>query len=143
MSKPRYGWWSYAKYMIRKYPCLTAKMTELKEVSITARISGEAHGTGVSNPTQDVALRELNPTEQKEYDAVRLAIEDTLKHPTGEQRMKLIDLIFWKNTHTVLGAGREIPCAEITAKRWHRDFIRKVGEKYGFDMKDDTTEPKK
>ena len=40
MSSPRYGWWGYAKAMIRAYPQLHREYEELHTQKITASISG-------------------------------------------------------------------------------------------------------
>lgn len=132
MSKPRYGWWSYAKYMIRRYPFLAARLADLKSPPVTPSLSGMPFSGAVADSTARAALRELPPAQQREYEAVAAAIADTLRRPDGEERLRLIRLVFWQRSHTLEGAAMEIPVSFITAKRWHGDFIRLVGEKYGF-----------
>ena len=69
MSKPRYGWWGYAKWMIRSYKSGTLM-------------------------TRD------------EISAVEAAIEETKQLIDGAERLRLIDLVLWKRTHTLQGAAR-------------------------------------
>lgn len=94
MSKPRYGWWPYAKWMIRSYK-----------------------GGGLM--TKD------------ERDAVEAAVKETEQLADGGERLRLIDLVLWKRTHTLQGAALACYVSERTAQEWHRQFIRLVGQKRG------------
>lgn len=94
MSKPRYGWWPYAKWMIRSYK-----------------------GGGLM--TKD------------ERAAVEAAIKETEQLADGGERLRLIDLVLWKRTHTLQGAAPACYVSERTAQEWHRQFIRLVGQKRG------------
>lgn len=69
--------------------------------------------------------------EMKEYTAVKEAAEETSRMEDGGDRITLIDLVFWKQTHTLPGAAMKIPCSERTGRRWHTDFIKLVAQKYG------------
>lgn len=99
MSKPRYGWWSYAKYMVREYPKLKREHLDCQ----------------------------LAPAKKAEYDAVQLAIEQTMGLQTGKERLALIDMVFWTRSHTLDGAAYALGYSSITAKRFHGDFLRLVG----------------
>lgn len=94
MSKPRYGWWGYVKWMIRSYKS-GALMTK------------------------------------KELEAVEAAIEETKQLIDGAERLRLIDLVLWKRTHTLQGAALAVYVSERTAQEWHRQFIRLVAQKRG------------
>lgn len=104
MSKPREIWWSYAKAMIRQYP----------------RIS-QAAGA----PCQ------LSATKQKELDAVNQAIEITAQKINGKDRLAVIDYLFYQQGFTLDQAATRLYISEGTARRYHRDFVRLVGECYG------------
>lgn len=131
MSSPRYDWWSYVKGMIRRYPNLKQQYDALHETRITAPITGMPRGNNVSNPTANAALRELSPVNQKEFEAVHKAVETTRGYKDGVDRLKVIRLVLWDRSHTVEGAALQVPCSDITAKRWHRDFIRLTAKYYG------------
>ena len=103
MSKPRYPWWSYAKAMVKMYPQLS---------------------NGVS---------QLPLARQREYEAVRQAIAATERMTAGRDRLRVIDLVFWKQSHDLEGAALTIPCSYRTARRYHSDFIRLVGFCYGLE----------
>ena len=117
--------------MIRAYPELKQRYLELKEVSITAKISDVPHGTKRSDSTAEAALRQLSYTEQREFEAVNRSVEITRRMPTGDDRLKIIQLVLWQQTHTINGAAQQIPCSERTAREYHREFIYLVAREYG------------
>ena len=141
MSKPRYRWWTFAKNMIRDFPAVEKEWKDIHAQSITANMSGMPRSGGAGRTVETVALRQLKPEDQKLYDAVTGAKEHTILLPNGTDRMKLIRLMYWSGKpRTVQAVAKQIPVSEVTAKRWHGDFVRLVGVHYGF--KDDTYEPK-
>ena len=91
MSKTRFGWWSYVKDMIRRYP---------------------------------------DETTEEETKAVSIAVEDTERLLDGDDRMKVIRMVFLKKTHTLQGAALNVPCSYETAKRWTQQFIRLVAKSF-------------
>ncbi len=100
--RQREDWWEYAKRIIRSYPALERKRKV--EDTLTAK-------------------------EQRRYDAVHAAIEETERMPTGTQRLALVDLVYWKRSHTLFGAAMRIPISDRTAQKWNAQFIR-MTEKY-------------
>lgn len=143
MSKPKYIWWDYVKKMVKQYPKLNQEYHRLKESSVTARITGEPRGSGISDPTAATALKELPAVQQKELEAVQKAIDTLHALPDGELKLKLIKLKYWSGKEDkLLNAALKIPCSEATAKRWHGEFVRLVAENYGLLSQDDTPEPK-
>lgn len=76
-------------------------------------------------PLTGVALRE--------YEAVQTAIEQTERMSNGHNRLKVVELVFWKQTHYISGAALQIPCSEKTAKRYHADFIKAVAQNFRCD----------
>ena len=66
-----------------------------------------------------------------ELAAVKDAIEETEQMIDGSERIRLIDLVLWKRTHTLQGAALACYVSERTAQEWHRQFIRLVGQKRG------------
>ena len=131
MSKPRYIWWSYAKAMIRQFPELKREYDDLHQQNITASMTGMPGGGGASRTTETIALKQLPPTKQKEYDSVEKAIRHTRRMPNGKDRLKVIKLVYWGEQLTIEGAAQRIPCSKETAWRYHRDFVRLVGKCHG------------
>ena len=130
VSKPRYRWWGYAKGMIRDYPALKERYEELHSISAVANYSGMPRGGG-DRSLENIAIRELPTTEQREYEAVRLAIEVTKRYRNGADRLKVVDLVLWKGSYTLAGAAMAVPCSLRSAAQWHGDFIRTVAKNYG------------
>lgn len=133
MSKPRYKWWSYAKHMVRDYPALKAEYEALHDQKVTQDYSQIRGSKTVRRSAEDVALKTFPKAKQAEYDAVTEAIEKTKILKTGAERLKLIDMVFWKQIHTLDGAAYALCLSYETAKQYHRDFIRLVGFCYGLE----------
>ena len=131
ISKPRYKWWSYMKAVIRNYPTLCEKLSDIQSTSVTASLSGMPRSGRLKREAEEAALRQLPQVEQKEYDAVKRAIEATERYKNGRERLYIIDLVFWKRTHTLEGAALMVPCSYKTARAWHGEFIRMVASCYG------------
>lgn len=73
----------------------------------------------------------LTGIERREWEAVTKAIAITAQQVAGEERLKLVDLIFWRRSHTLPGAAMELHCSERTAQRWHTDFIYTTARAFG------------
>ncbi len=131
MSKPRYDWWPYVKGIIRRYPALKEQYDELHNQSMTPTYSGMPHYSGASRVVEAVALRELPSTAQREYEAVRRAIEITERYKNGRDRLAVVSMVLWKQSHTLEGAALLVPCSIATAWRYHGDFIKQVAKNYG------------
>lgn len=131
MSRPRYDWWGYVKGMIRRYPALKTEYADLHSQSVTPNYSGMTGGSEAGRAVEAVVLRELPTTRQREYEAVRLAVAATERMKSSRDRLKIIDLVFWKRTHTLEGAALTIPCSYRTAQRYHETFIETVAKEFG------------
>ena len=66
-----------------------------------------------------------------EAEAISRAIEQTKHIQGGERRLELIEMVFFRQTHTLRGAAMRIPCDYETAKRWQQQFIRLVAKARG------------
>lgn len=131
MSKPRYDWWPYVKGMIRRYPQLKEEYLELHNTKTTVSYSDEPRGSDISRSLENAAIRELPHNKQREYEAVRRAIETTERYRNGLDRLRVIDLVFWRRSHTLEGAALMVPCSWRSAARWHGEFIKLVASYYG------------
>lgn len=127
MSKPRYIWWSYVRGMVKQYPELKEEYNERKEQRITRNFKSTIKGTEASRSTENVALQQLPASKQAEYDAVTQAIEKTKMKKNGEIRLALIDMVFWKQSHTLGGAAYKIGYSYDMARRYQQEFLRLVG----------------
>ena len=126
MSKPRYKWWGYIKNVIRAYPGLKQEYEALHTQNITDELSGMPKSGGSTRTVENIALKELPKPKQAEYEAVRQAVEGTKRLASGAERLKIINLVFWKQSHTLQGAALEAHISYDTAINYHGEFIRLV-----------------
>ena len=132
MSKPRYGWWSYAKAMARGYPALLEKAEELRRHSMVADYSGQIKAPGASRTTETAALRQLPPSLQAELDAVALALDGLRRHRgSARLRLRIVEMVYFRQTHTLYGAAAAVHVSEATAKRYNGDFLRSIARARG------------
>ena len=132
MSKPRYGWWSYAKYMARNYPILCRELEEKQSISTTANYSAGPRGSGEARGTEAAAMRQLSPVKMREYEAVLKAVEAAGSVPgNGHLRMKLVEMVYFKRTHTLEGVCQVLHISYGTAKNYNHDFLCCVAKNFG------------
>ena len=132
MSKTKEPWWPYVKGVLRAYPEYERELARLRRaVKITPKYNANGGSGGISKPTEDLALQELPRKEQLRYEAVEKAIKDTLSEPDGKSRVSIIRKVYFHKSHTLQGAAESVHVSYTTAKRWHGDFIRRVGENLG------------
>lgn len=79
---------------------------------------------------KDMIRRYPDETNEDETRAVAIAVEDTRMLLDGDDRMKVIRMVFFKKTHTLQGAALNVPCSYETAKRWTQQFIRLVAKSF-------------
>ena len=127
MSKPRYWWWGSIQNALRAYPRLKQQY-EAPNVAVTARYAeGVGHGSDPGRTTETAALQRLYDGDYKVYLAIKAAIDETAQMETGQARLKLIELIYWKRYwKTIEGAAYEVGYSTQRAKEIHGEFIRLV-----------------
>lgn len=132
MSNPKYDWWGYVKGIIRRYPALRKDYDDIHTQCIVPHYSGMPSGGGDPRKVESVASRTLPGVQQKEFESMEAALRLTRSFKDGAERIELIDLMFWRKTHTLAGAALKVHVSERTAQRWHADFIKCVAGFYGF-----------
>ena len=91
-------------------------------------LSGMPRGGGDGRAVEGLAIRELPSTSQREYEAVRRAVETIEHYRNGQERLKVIELVLWKKTHNPPGRRPSDPCHVDTAKVRHGDFYPPGGQ---------------
>ena len=71
--------------------------------------------------------------ERREMEAVRRAVDETLRSSSGKTRIEMVELVFWRQSHTLTGAALKLHLSERTAQRWHQEFIRCVAAEFFAD----------
>lgn len=94
---------------------------------------GERKNEKWSPPAADLndrnAVREYIrnlPVEQREVEAVRFAILETMGKPAGKERLQVVRRVLIDRTHTIDGAAYLVPCHYKTAQQWQSEFIKLV-----------------
>lgn len=77
-----------------------------------------------------ILRRYPNKVNGNEKRAVEKAIETTRQLHSGEERIRLANMVFFEQSHTMEGAGAALYISPRTAQRWHADFIREVGRNF-------------
>ena len=131
MSKPRYNWWPFVLNIIRDYPVRDSAYKELHKQNITANMSAMPGGGGASRSTESIALRQLPPQDQREYDAVNKAIGRIRRMKDAKIRLQVVKLTMWRG-YTIPGAAMAVSVSENTARRYRWQFVMLVGYMYGF-----------
>lgn len=147
-KKGREPYWNYVKNIIRQYPALKRKIETPLDPRYT-RGAGTKYinidkdgkkeeclsfeggmAGGNSSPVERCVIHDLPPKEQRRFDAVDNAIIKTKEqHPDDwKPRMDIIDLVYFKGTHTIAGAAMKVGCHSNTAGAWQAQFIRLVAD---------------
>ncbi|MBR2048291.1 MAG: hypothetical protein IJ960_06800 [Oscillospiraceae bacterium] len=133
MSNTKNDWWSSAIRMVRNYPARKSEYEALHSQSLVADMTGMPKGGSASRTTENIALRQMPPMKQQEYEAVSRAVEITRLLPNGDLRLELIRRMYWQGRKLRINdAIVDIGIAEATGRRWHASFIRLVGQCVGY-----------
>ena len=49
----------------------------------------------------------------------------------GKERLEIINLMYWKNSHTLAGAGLQVGYGYDRARQIHQEFVVAVATYYG------------
>lgn len=121
--RKREDWRRQARDAAFAYPRLRRELAELRRMSVTPRLGGSGRGGGDRRGTEDVALRQLAPGDQAALEAVEKALRMLRALRTADKRRRLAELVYFRRTHTILGAGVALGVSEETARQWDRDFL--------------------
>lgn len=126
------NWRYYVVNAMRDYLRYREIRKAAQNQRITAQFNKGRGGKGVSRTTESAALRTgLTRQQEKEFDAVDRAIHSTRHLPDGKLRVKVVDLVYLRGTHTIDGAAQIVHVSYRTARRWTDSFIREVGKNLG------------
>ena len=132
MNRYRDNWRTYAVNAMRDY----YRSREIKKAAQNTRVTAQYNkgrgGGGPSRTTENAALRTgLTRQQEKELEAVEAALKSTRKGPDGKIRVKVVELVYLRGTHTIDGAAYQVHVSYSTAWRWTDNFIRIVGKNLG------------
>ena len=84
-----------------------------------------------SRTTENLAMRQLSDEEERWIEAIEKARDDMRQRSDGEEIMRLVSMVFFKQTHTMTGAAIETHVSLSTAQRRVGQFIVRVAEHKG------------
>ena len=77
-------------------------------------------------------MRQLSQVKMREYEAVRKAVEAAGSVPgNGNLRVKLVEMVYFKRTHTLEGVCQVLHISYGTAKNYNHDFLCCVAKNFG------------
>lgn len=132
MSHYRHWWYPNISRALKAYPSLIAKKDDIQRLNIIAKYSGEPSGGGASRSTEEIAIRDLPPAEAALVDAISSAMDEISRRRDGDYIVRLIDLVYFRQTHTIQSAAAVLNMSEKTARRRHGDFIILTARKLGY-----------
>ena len=125
MSKPRDNWRPYVINVLRDYPAYKRIAAEAKSQRVTAQFNKGRGRGGAGRTTEIAALRTgLSRQQEREMDAVEKAVRSTRRGADGKIRMKVVEMVYFRGTHTIQGAAQQVHVSYATAWRWTDNFIR-------------------
>ena len=127
---PRPKWNAYVWEMVDMYPELKRELEAMKTQGGSGFGSSSYSGK-ISDPTADLALRELDPLLQKKFDAVDKAIRTVEHWKFGDKQLEIVRLVHWRKSHTIIGAGRKVGLKQDLAYLLHSQFMREVAKNFG------------
>ena len=143
MSRYKFDWWPQAIWAVRNYPARKDEYEEMQEQSLSQKLTGMPGGIGVTRAVENIALKQMAPQKQREYEAVKRAIDTTMKLEYGQKRKDLIEMVYWKGGKLpITQVMYQVNAGDALAKRWHREFIFLVGKNIGYIREVDPSEPK-
>lgn len=105
MSKPANSWYGIVIKTIRRYPELKKRKAQMHNSNIIANYSAMPKSNTSSRTTENIAIRELKPADERELQAVEKAIGVMYSLNEGKEIMKIVELVDFKHTHLLRGAA--------------------------------------
>lgn len=116
-----------AKAALKAYPKAKRKQNETGEMRITPAYGGTPGSGTASRTTENVALAvKLTPREENVISAVEFMMRMQSLYPNGQERMKMIRLVYFQRTHTLEGAAIECHYSDRAVKRWNSEILTAV-----------------
>ena len=132
MNRPNDNWRPWVLNVMRDYYYFKRIEKEAHSQKVTAQFNKGRGGGGVGRNTEAAALRTgLTRQQEKELEAVEKAVRVTRRGPDGKLRVKVVEMVYFRGTHTIDGAAQNVHVSYQTAWRWTDNFIRMVGKNLG------------
>lgn len=118
---------SEARAALKRYPRLKRKQSDTGEMQIIPAYGGIPGGGTATRTTENVALAvNLTPQEENIISAVEFMMRMQSAYPNAEERFKMIKLVYFQGTHTLVGAADQCHYSLDTVKRWNLEILTAV-----------------
>jgi hypothetical protein len=120
------GWRSEARRALRDYPCIKRRQGE-NAMQITPVYGGAAVQHSASRTTETVALRStLTEREENVISAVEFMLSMQRRYQNSAERLRMIELVYFKHTHTIDGAADIVHYSPDALWRWNGEILTAV-----------------
>lgn len=137
MKRANESWFIHAEDVVRRYPdiCRDIDRTE-KDVIWKSKENTNGRGSVISDQTGNRAAKLGDDPYYVQVQAYKAAVYDTyyetLAKHDGKKIVRIIRLLYWDRTHTILGAADEVGWSVSQTGRHRRAFIITVAQKLGW-----------
>lgn len=120
------GWRAEARTALRLYPKLKRRQGD-NEMQITSVYGGAAVQHSASRTTENVALRStLTEREENVISAVEFMLSMQRRYQNSAERLRMIELVYFKHTHTIDGAADIVHYSPDALWRWNGEILTAV-----------------
>ena len=120
------GWRSEARRALRDYPRIKRRQAD-NEMQITPVYGGAAVQHSASRTTENVALRStLTEREENVISAVEFMLNMQRRYQNSAERLRMIELVYFKHTHTIDGAADIVHYSPDALWRWNGEILTAV-----------------
>ena len=121
------GWRAEARRALRDYPRIKRRQGETGEMQITPMYGGAAVQHSASRTTENVALRStLTEREENIISAVEFMLAMQRRYVNSKERLRMVELVYFKHTHTIEGAAGEVHYSPDALWRWNGEILTAV-----------------
>ena len=121
------NWRTEARAALRAYPRILRRLYELEGIRVTPAYTGMPGGHTATRTTEDIALRtQLCPQDEAVITAVEFAQRMQATYPNGKERLRMMELVYFRRTHTLEGAAMECHYSVEAIKRWNNEILAAV-----------------
>lgn len=120
------SWRGEARRALREYPRIKRRQAD-NEATITQVYGGAAVQHSASRTTENVALRStLNEREENIVSAVEFMLSMQRRYPNGAERVRMVELVYFRHTHTIDGAADVVHYSADALWRWNTEILTAV-----------------
>lgn len=120
------SWRGEARRALREYPRIKRRQAD-NEATITPVYGGAAVQHSASRTTENVALRTtLTEREENIVSAVEFMLAMQRRYPNGAERVRMVELVYFRHTHTIDGAADVVHYSADALWRWNTEILTAV-----------------